>query len=287
MSIALVYLARGPDEGLLSAKQFFDAYSAFPAGCPHDLIVISKGWVDVGDRSELERMAKQHSAKIINFPDHEYDFGAYMRLVPTLNQDWICFLSTNSKPRVDGWLNFLWVAAMSGTENVGVVGPTGSLGTIAQFPNPPPPTANLRALILFPLLPLRLLYHALWFIIKIKDFPTFPNPHIRSSTFMVRRDVFLDFAGTHKIPHTKYQAYMLESGRKGLTAFVKGRGLKTLVAGADGKVYEPDQWINSRTFRVPKPLNLLVEDRQTRTYEMSEIKNKRALETAAWGQSFS
>jgi hypothetical protein len=287
MSIALVYLARGAGDGLLAVKKFFDAYSAFPPGCPHDLIVISKGWVDVEERSELERMAQKHSASIINFPDHEYDFGAYMRLVPTLHQDWICFLSTNSRPRVDGWLKFLWMAARSDEKNVGAVGPTGSLGTIAQFPYPPPPTANLRALLLFPLLPLRLLFHAMWFILKIKDFPIFPNPHIRSSTFMVRRDVFTDFTAKNKMPHTKYQAYMLESGRKGLTAFVKDLGLKTLVAGADGKVYEPDQWINSRTFRFPGSLNLLVEDRQTITYEMSDIKNKRALEMAAWGKRFS
>ncbi|MBT5955566.1 MAG: hypothetical protein HN910_09315 [Porticoccaceae bacterium] len=287
MSIALVYLARGSGDGLLAARKFFDAYRAFPPGCPHDLIVISKGWAEIGGRQELERMAQQHSARIIDLPDHGYDFGAYMRLAPTLTQDWICFLSTNSRPRIDGWLNLLWVAARSGDKDVGAVGPTGSLGTIAQFPWPPSPTANLRALFLFPLLPLRLLFHAIWLILKIKDFPIFPNPHLRSSTFMVRRDIFTDFVGTHKIPNTKYQAHMLESGRTGLTAFVKNRGFRTLVAGMDGKVYEPDQWVNSRTFRYPKPLNLLVEDRQTITYEMADTNNKRTLEAAAWGQTFS
>jgi hypothetical protein len=287
MSIALVYLARGADDGLLAAKKFFDAYRTFPPRCLHELIVISKGWAEIRQRQELEEIAKYHSARIVDFPDQGYDFGAYMRLTPMLTQDWICFLSTNSRPRVDGWLNLLWTAATSGDKDVGLVGPTGSLGSIAQFPWPPSPTKNLRALFLFPLLPLRLLFHTIWFLLKRKDSPTFPNPHIRSSTFMVRRDLFADFMVSHKIPNTKYQAYMLESGRTGLTAFVKNLGFRTLVVGADGNVYEPDQWVNSRTFRFPEPVNLLVEDRQTVTYEMADTRNKKILEMAAWGQTFS
>ncbi len=104
---------------------------------------------------------------------------------------------------------------------------------------------------------------------------------------MVRRDLFADFMVSHKIPNTKYQAYMLESGRTGLTVFVKNLGFRTLVVGADGNVYEPDQWVNSRTFRSPEPVNLLVEDRQTVTYEMADTRNKKILEMAAWGKTFS
>ena len=205
MSIALVYLARGAGSGLLAAKKFFDAYRAFPPGCPHDLIVISKGWDEIEGQQALERMAQKYSARIIYLPDDGYDWGAYMRLVPTLSQDWICFLNTHSQPRVDGWLNLLRLATTSSSKDVGAVGATGSWGTIAQFPWPHSPTASLRTLFLFPLLPLRLLFHTIWFISKIKDFPIYPNPHIRSNAFIVRRDIFLDFAATHKIPSAKYQ----------------------------------------------------------------------------------
>ncbi len=45
--------------------------------------------------------------------------------------------------------------------------------------------------------------------------------------------------------------------------------------------------IEDRTFRFPKLLNLLVEDRQTITYDMADTNNKRTLEAAAWGQTFS
>ena len=44
MSLALVYLARGVGGGLSSVKAFFNAYDIHPAGCPHELIVIIKGW---------------------------------------------------------------------------------------------------------------------------------------------------------------------------------------------------------------------------------------------------
>lgn len=287
MSVTIVYLARGMNGGLLAAKNFFDAYLSYPPGCPHELIVISKGWVNVQEKCELERLTAKHSARLINLPDHEYDFGAYMRIAPKLTREWICFLSTNSRPRINGWLNFLLMAAINGDKKVGLVGATGSMGTIAQFPFPPPPTANLRALLLFPLLPLRILIHTLLFLLKLRDFPLFPNPHIRSSTFLVRRDLFTEFSLLSKIPSSKYDAYKLESGRNGLTAFVRRRALMALVAGADGKFYEPEQWVNSRTFRVPEPSNLLVEDRQTTTYDQADVKMKRVLETAAWGIKFS
>jgi hypothetical protein len=287
MSIALVYLARGAGNGLLAAKKFFDAYHAFPAGCQHDLIVISKGWVKIEEQKELERLVEKHAARMIYLPDDGYDWGAYMRLAPTLSQDWICFLNTHSRPRVDGWLNLLWGATKTGDNDIGAVGATGSWGTIAQFPWPPSPTANLRAFFLLPLLPIRLLFHTFWFILKIKHFPIFPNPHIRSNTFIVKREIFLDFVAIHNIPTTKYQSHMLESGRTGLSFFLKNLGLKILVAGADGKVYEPDQWVKSKTFRIPKQENLLVEDNQTIRYEIADTKDKKILETAAWGQTFS
>ena len=169
MTIALVYLARGSDDGLLAVKKFFAAYTSFPPGCPHDLIVISKGWKDNDGKQELERLAKQHSAKLINLPDNGFDFGAYMRVIPTVTHQWVCFLSTNSRPRVNGWLNLMRIAATSSNNCIGLVGATGSFGTIAQFPFPPSPVRNLRSFLLFPLLPIRLLLHFIWFILKFKD----------------------------------------------------------------------------------------------------------------------
>ncbi len=107
MSLALVYLSRGEGNGLASAEAFFEAYRAHPPGCPHELIVIAKGWAGIEGRDTLERMAKEPAARIIDLPDDGYDWGAYMRLAPHLSHEWICFLNTHSRPLIAGWLSFM------------------------------------------------------------------------------------------------------------------------------------------------------------------------------------
>jgi hypothetical protein len=78
---------------------------------------------------------------------------------------------------------------------------------------------------------------------------------------------------------------MLESGKRGFTNFLLKQGLKPLVAGADGKYYEQDQWYQSKTFRVPGgQSNLLVEDNQTKAYDMADPTMKKKMEIAAWGR---
>jgi hypothetical protein len=93
--------------GLASAEGFFEAYRTHPPGCPHELIVIAKGWSGIEGRDALERMAKEHAAKVIDLPDDGYDCGAYMRLSPHLSYGWIHFLKTHSRPLIAGWPSFM------------------------------------------------------------------------------------------------------------------------------------------------------------------------------------
>lgn len=284
MSLALVYLARGIDGGLSSAKAFFDAYRAFPAGCPHELIVIAKGWSGVDGQDELRQLAQAHAARVVDLPDDGFDWGAYMRLAPQLPHDWLCFLNTHSRPRVDGWLNLLRMAADAYGTSIGAVGATASWETLAPILPPPSVKEEYNTSLIYPL---RVILNAGRFVTNIRDFSSFPNPHLRSNAFIVPRELFIDFAATQKIPRCKRDAAMLESGRTGFAAYLANRGLKALVTGADGKVYGPEQWINSGTFRVPGQHNLLVADNQTAAYDMADQHLKRILERFAWGQAFS
>jgi hypothetical protein len=119
------------------------------------------------------------------------------------------------------------------------------------------------------------------------NFPLFPNPHLRSNAFMVERKIFTDFAAIHKIPCSKREVWMFESGKKGFTAFLRDYGLKPLVVGANGRYYAPQNWIESGTFRVPGQPNILIEDNQTRAYTMANQNDKRRLEKLTWGKTFS
>ena len=283
MTLALVYLARGVDGGLPAAKAFFDAYHAFPPRCPHELIVIAKGWLGVAGRGEVGQLAQANDARMVDLPDDGFDWGAYMRLAPLLQHTWVCFLNTHSRPCVDGWLNLLRVTAEMPGVNVGAVSATASWET--QIPFLPLPT--LKAERIAPLLyPFRLFRNVIRFVINFQEFPSFPNPHLRSNAFIVRRELFVDYVATHQIPFCKRDAHKLESGRDGFTAFLQSHGLEILVTGADGCIYRTKQWVDSGTFRVPGQPNLLVADNQTTAYEAADERSKKVFEKFAWGQTF-
>jgi hypothetical protein len=283
MNLALVYLARGIDGGLPAAEAFFNANRAYPPGCPHELVVIAKGWDGIAGREELTRLAHMNSARLIDLPDDGFDWGAYMRLAPLLLNTWVCFLNTHSRPCAEGWLNLLKIAIEQTGPNIGLVGATASWETLA----PVLPPRSLNARFKHPMFyPLRLIRNTVRFLANIWAFPTFPNPHLRSNAFIVRRKLFIDFAETKKIPRNKRDAAKLESGRTGFPAYLANHGLKALVVGIDGNCYEPEQWVNSKTFRVPGQPNLLVADNQTITYDLASSSSKRVFELSAWRRTF-
>lgn len=282
MSLALVYLSRGADGGLTAAKAFFDAHNAFPPGCLHELIVITKGWSGVTGREEVENLARLNHARVINLPDDGFDWGAYMRLIPQLEHNCVCFLNTFSRPCKVGWLNLLRMALEIPGASVGAVGATASWQTLAPTQITPSLDTKYNTPLFYPI---RLVRSVIRFFSNTWAFPPFPNPHLRSNALLMRRELFLDFAQSHKVPRSKRDALKLESGRAGFTVFLRKRGLEPLVAGADGGTYGPKYWINSGTFRAFGQHNLLVKDNQTTVYEVADHYQQAVLEMISWGRS--
>jgi hypothetical protein len=92
-------------------------------------------------------------------------------------------------------------------------------------------------------------------------FPAFPNPHIRSSGFMVRRTRLLSFDSSQI--KTKYDACAFESGLDSLTAQVRREGLAALVVTSDGQGYDVPDWWRSGTFRLGKEEGLILTDNRS------------------------
>jgi len=292
MTTAVLFLARGSgkDAGAAAAEAFFSAYRAHPAGLDHELVVLVKGWEDVADRESVEAQARALGATVMALPDDGYDWGAYMRAAPRLGHDWLCLLNTHSRPCADGWLATLRAAAER--PGVGAAGVTGSWGTnLPVFRLLAPEVADywrrkgaVKALIAaFRLYIRRYPWRSLT---GARRFPGFPNPHLRSNGVLVRRALFTAFIAGRPIPADKQDALMLECGRAGFTRFLESRGLRVVVAGADGRAYEPEQWPDSRTHAVPERSNLLVSDNRTRGYERAGPFSRRNIERENWGQSF-
>lgn len=97
-----------------------------------------------------------------------------------------------------------------------------------------------------------------------RDIPRFPNPHIRSNGFIIRRaDLLVEFPA---IERGKHAAHLFESGPLSMTARIMAAGKSAVVVGRNGQIYLPHEWPQSGTFRLGRQSNLLFGDNQTRNY---------------------
>jgi hypothetical protein len=112
-------------------------------------------------------------------------------------------------------------------------------------------------------------------------FPRFPNPHIRSNGFMIRRDRLRMFDA---VPvRTETDACALESGADGLTSRIRRAGLAALVVGRDGTAFDVPDWWRSGTFGLEDQANLLLTDEQSRAFAALADGPRLTRQRMAWG----
>jgi hypothetical protein len=165
-----------------------------------------------------------------------------------------CFVNTNSVILHDGWLGALDEHLLS--PGVGIVGTGGSYES--AYSAAPRPLRPFR-----------------------RDFDPFPNPHIRTNGFALKRELLLSLAWP--LPRRKLDAWRLESGQRGISRQICERGLSMLVVGRDRAAYPQERWRESATFRSGGQLNQLVADNRTREYETVSERRRLHLEHLAWG----
>lgn len=114
----------------------------------------------------------------------------------------------------------------------------------------------------------------------LKDFPSFPNPHIRSNGFMVKRELLLEYNHLEK---TKEACCRFESGFDGLTRRILKKGFSVLLVGANGRAYSPEQWPQSGTYLIRAQKNLIMRDNRTQNYSTMPLKEAQTHSYIAWG----
>jgi len=118
------------------------------------------------------------------------------------------------------------------------------------------------------------------YVQKFYQYGRFPNPHIRTNAFMIERKKFLSL----KFPAfvSKQDVYRFESGRRSLTRQILASGLKPVVVGRDGTMYEISEWRSSSTFWTNEQDNLIIADNRTVDYAQGERSFRTKLENFAW-----
>lgn len=102
-----------------------------------------------------------------------------------------------------------------------------------------------------------------------RQFPSFPNPHVRSNGFMVRRESMLDLKSSDI--ESKLDACAFESGMNGLTSKLRRAGYAAVIVDRWGNGFDVEDWWRAPLFRVSDQEGLMLVDNQTRQFlAMSE-----------------
>jgi hypothetical protein len=266
----LVRKANGPD----ALATFLHSYRTHAPGADHLLLLILKGFggreIPGAYRSLLEDLP--HRA--VHVPEGRFDVGAYDRAVRQVQAPAFLLLNSFSEILADEWLSLL---GRHLREGVGVVAASASHESVLGLE--PGPTIHP---------PLVWPFRSRWRKARRRarrnrGFVRFPNPHVRTNAFLLRRETWLALdLGALGV---KQDARRFESGVHSLTRQVQAMGLRTLVAGRNGRSYAPDAWAQSFTFRSGRQENLIVADNRTRQYEQADAEERRQLAQITWGDA--
>lgn len=266
--------------GQAHLRSFIESYQAFPAGDAHELYILFNGVRDpqevAGSKAVLD--GARISYKVLEIPQGQ-DITAYFFAASVLTEKYVLFLNTWSRFLQPAWLS-KYRNAITSSPIMALVGATASwqsyYSTVFQthswkWEKEKGFAYNYRKYKLF----IKALLY--WSTL----FKSFPNPHIRSNAFMVRRDVFLQL--DHGPLQTKFQAYLFESGRNGMTAQFQKKGYEIAVIDKNGRLYPLEECKNVGMFWTDQQENLLVSDNQTTKYDEALIDEKKKLNHLAWG----
>lgn len=305
---AVVHLVWGP-LGVTPLREFLASYRQHDAGAHHELVVVFNGVRDEQRRGLLAEL-EGTSHTLLELKRPVQDLAAYRQAAAQIDHGHVCFLNSYSVVLQPGWLRILEGALAE--PDVGLAGASGSwasfgslalnalglpsayrrvgltaasaekqLRSIASERESEGPSNSERASSRARSVLART--HALPASVgQVVRFGGFPNHHLRTNAFMVEREVFVNLPMGRLA--SKSQAYVLESGRKGLTRMVERLGLRVLIADRRGATYEKDSWPESSTLWQRDQEGLLIADNQTRMYAEATAERRRFLSALAWGE---
>lgn len=272
--IGLVHLVWAP-LGPGPLREFLRSYHVHPPGVQHELTIVFNDAAPQSARKPAGRLTQEQLRAELGDTKHRLltlnrpvlDLAAYGVAARKLEHHRICFANSWAVALTEGWL--ARIESALARPNVGLVGVTASWESQAEW---------VRGQVRYwP-------YQLLGLRGARRDYPRFPNPHIRTAVFAIERDVVRKME--LESVTDKRDTYLLESGHHSLTRRVLDRGLRAVVVGRDGELYDCERWASAHTYRSGAQENLLVADRRTRDWEQASPRLQRRLSRDAWGEHY-
>jgi len=262
--IIVCYLCTKFDD-LDSFDYFIKNYKKYDSGLKHKLLICYKM---LNAKSIYLRENKLNAIKHIQYLDpssqNDFDFGSYYRVCKKFPKHKIFFLTGSDYPIKKFWLKNI-------VKHYDV---NSLIGTSASYQS------------LLSSLKLKKFYKIIDFLINYfklkKNFPVFPNPHIRSTGFLIFAKNYIQFY-KNKSCKSKFDAWKLESGKDSLTNFFISKKYMVYVVNSDGNKFNINQWHLSKTFNYAEQDKFIISDKHTRKYLNLKNNEKKKFQLSTWG----
>ena len=249
-----------------SLINFKNNYSKFESGCNHHLVICFK-LLDKNTIHSLKEKLKDITYE--EFIDTEnvndFDFGSYKRIAKKYPKNQILFLNSHSYPMCDSWLSKL----INYSNDQTFIGTSASNESILD-------SIKLKKRY-------KILSHIFRKIYYKINFKTFPNPHIRTSSFLLNGKNFLDYMSDKNI-FSKSDAWEIESGKNSLFNYFKNKNFDIYVINSDGDKFAQKEWKFSETYNYFNQSKSIISDKHTRKYDILNDDEKLLSRMNVWGE---
>ena len=266
MNKALVCYQFTKYDDISQLNRFIKNYQKYPAGTNHELLICFK-LINEKKFIKLRKLLKhiKYTEYIDPSEVNDYDFGSYKRVAQKYSNRPIMFLSSHSYPVVNFWLKKL----IKNFKTNMLIGTTASYESILS-------SLNIKKFYkLFSFLNKKLQYS--------KKFNSFPNPHVRTTGFLIKGKDFTSFIKNKKFSN-KEDCWMAESGKNNLTSFFKNKNFKILIINSDGEKFTEKNWEKSKTYCSASVSKSIISDKHTRKYHLFTNKKKQIIRANVWGK---
>jgi len=246
-TFAVVYLCRKVNP-IWKSRAFLDSYFKSDPGPDYPLYFLQKGYApgEVCDALKELPASQRDRVRLLCITDDGMDKQAYAKACRQITAfSHLLIMNSNAIILGQGWEK-LYQTALDETDGRDLIGATGSWEAMTSL--------GVR----------------------------FPNPHIRTSAFLVDRLRFLDSYGPVE-RLTKRDSYFMESGPDSLTRHYIAAGDRALVLDRHGRLHEVADWATSHTYRAGNQENLLVGDLKTFRFFYLLKRNRLEISQRCWG----
>ena len=249
-----------------SLEKFVENYKKYNSGINHTLLFCFK-MLKEKDILSIKNYLKNLDYTLFIDPIeiNDFDFGSYKRVAQLHHDKHILFLNSHSYPVCNNWLSKLTI-----NNNINSL-----VGTSASNES------------MFDAIKLKKKYKIFSYLIKKitlkKKFHSFPNPHIRTSSFLIYGQLLLDYMINKNIK-SKENTWEIESGKMSLTSFFKQKNYPVYIVNSDGKKFTEANWMYSETYCYSKQSKSIISDKHTRKYLSLSEEDRVSSQIEVWGK---